>query len=159
MTLGFSHNDFWISETERKKLQRTLPYNFNLLISKSRFDLISKHLSFAMNSSPTYRDKFQRLRKIIDKQNQNMVEVLDYSQILHYNKSISLQLNRQTCPGWIFVLRNPQSMSNEYHSMCCGLSSIMFMINLVKERDKLKEVPLLDSQKNSSTISLLLRMY
>ena len=67
MTVEFSHDDFWISEAERKKLWRAPPHNFNLLISKSRFNLISKHLSFAMNSPSTYIDKFWHVHEMIDK--------------------------------------------------------------------------------------------
>ena len=157
-TSGFSRDDFWISDAERKKLWRTPPYNFNLLMSKPRFNLISKHLSFTMNSPPTYRDKFWRVREMIDEWNRNMAEVFNCSWVVCLDESMLLWLNMWTCPGWNFVLRKPWSMGNEYHSMCCGLSSIMFVIDLVEGRDRPKEAPSLDPQKNGPTVSLLLRM-
>ena len=93
-TSGFSRDDFWISDAERKKLWRTPPYNFNLLMSKPRFNLISKHLSFTMNSPPTYRDKFWRVREMIDEWNRNMAEVFDCNWVVCLDKSMSLWLNR-----------------------------------------------------------------
>ena len=50
-------------------------------------------------------------------------------------------------------------MGNEYYSMYYGLSSIMFVIDPVKGRDRPKETPSLDLQKNGPTVSLLLRIY
>ena len=49
-------------------------------------------------------------------------------------------------------------MGNEYHSMCCGVTSIMFSIDLVEESDRPKEVPPFHPEKKGPTVSLLLRM-
>ena len=57
------------------------------------------------------------------------------------------------------VPRKPHPMGNEYHSICCGLSGIMFAIELVEGKDSPKEL------KNSKpfdnlgkTAGLLLRL-
>ena len=87
-----------------------------------------------------------------------MAEVFSCSWVACLDESMSLWLNRWTCPGWIFVPRKPWSMGNEYHSMCCGMTSIMFAIDLVEGSDRPKELPSLDPDKKGPTVSLLLRM-
>jgi Fe-S oxidoreductase len=32
--------------------------------------------------------------------------------------------------------RKPHPMENEYHSMCCGLSGVMYLIELVEGKDR-----------------------
>jgi len=49
-TTGFARDDFWVSDVRRKEMWRAPPYNFNLLISKTRFLLLSKRLSLASQS-------------------------------------------------------------------------------------------------------------
>ena len=137
---------------------RAPPYNFNLLLSKARFLLITKHLSFCSSTPPAFRDKFWRVREMINVWNRNMAEVFSCSWVACLDESMSLWLNRWTCPGWTFVPRKPWSMGNEYHSMCCGMTSIMFAIDLVEGSDRPKELPSLDPDKKGPTVSLLLRM-
>ena len=36
-----------------------------------------------------------------------------------------------TCPGWMFVPRKPHPTGNEYHSICCGVSGIMYFCVLL----------------------------
>jgi len=74
------------------------------------------------------------------------------------DETMSLWLNRWTCPGWTFVPRKPWSMGNEYHTMCCGVTSIIFSIDLVEGSDRPRELPSLDAEKKGPTVSLLLRM-
>eukprot|EP00957_Ditylum_brightwellii_P125823 9591777-Ditylum_brightwellii.AAC.2 len=49
-------------------------------------------------------------------------------------------------------------MGNEYHSMFCGMSSIMFVIEMVEGKDWPKELPSLDPEKKGQTVTLLLCM-
>ena len=65
-TSGFARDDFWTSELRRKEMWRAPPYNFNLLLSKARFLLITKHLSFCSSTPPAFRDKFSRVREMIN---------------------------------------------------------------------------------------------
>ncbi len=37
-------------------------------------------------------------------------------------------------PGWIFCPRKPHPFGNKYHSICCGLSGIMYAVFLGRER-------------------------
>jgi hypothetical protein len=44
------------------------------------------------------------------------------------DESMSLWTNMWTCPGWMYVPRKPHPIGNEYHTLCCGLSGIMYAI-------------------------------
>ena len=50
--------------------------------------------------------------------------------------------------------RKPRLFGNEYHSICCGLSGIMFAVELVEDKDRPKELP--SPPSNRKTIQLLL---
>jgi hypothetical protein len=56
------------------------------------------------------------------------VDVLD--------ESMSVWTNMWTCPGWMFVPWKPHPMGNKYHSICCGVSGIMYAIELVQGKDR-----------------------
>jgi Transposase IS4 len=48
------------------------------------------------------------------------------------DESISVWTDMWTCPGWMFVPRKPHPIGNEYHSLCCGVSGVMYTIELVE---------------------------
>jgi hypothetical protein len=48
------------------------------------------------------------------------------------DKSMLVWTNTWTCPGWMFVPRKSHPMGNIYHTLCCGLSEIMYAIELVE---------------------------
>ena len=81
-TSGFTRDDFWLSDVARKDMWRTTPYNFNMLISKTRYLLILKHLSFTKDELPPFRDKFWRIRQILSLWNCNMTEIF-HAVLLH----------------------------------------------------------------------------
>jgi hypothetical protein len=53
---------------------------------------------------------------------------------------VSKWTSRWTCPGFMFVPRQAWPMGNEYHSMCCALSGIMYWIELVEGKDRPPEL-------------------
>jgi len=77
--------------------------------------------------------------------------------VICLDESMSIWHNKWTCPGWIFCPRKPHPFGNEYHTACCALSTIMFVIELVEGRDAPPEIP---KQFNAEgkTAGLLLRM-
>ena len=58
----------------------------------------------------------------------------------------------------MFVPRKPHPMGNEYHSVCCGVSGIMYAIELVEGKDRPKELPPKKYHEKGSTTALLLRL-
>ena len=53
---------------------------------------------------------------------------------------ISIWSNKFTCPGWMFVPRNPHPKVNEYHTICCVESRIMYRWELVEGKDRPKDL-------------------
>ena len=72
------------------------------------------------------------------------------------DESMSIWNNKWTCPGWIFCPRKPHPIGNEYHSICCGLSSIIFAIELIEGKARPKELPF--DPKTKKTMCLLMRL-
>ena len=63
-----------------------------------------------------------------------------------------------TCPGWMVVPRKPHPFGNEWHTICCGITGIMFYLELVEGKDCPPELPDLNCNKFGNTVNLLLRM-
>ncbi|KAL7549033.1 hypothetical protein ACHAWF_012294, partial [Thalassiosira exigua] len=72
---------------------------------------------------------------------------------------MSIWHNRWTCPGWVFCPRKPHPFGNEYHSAYCGITGIMFVIELVEGKDRPRELGVPGYEREyGKTGALLLRM-
>ena len=131
---GYKKTDFW-STLPFDERTNPCPYNFRKYMSMKRFDAITAALSFTAASKPTYRDKFWEVRQLIVEWNKNMAEAFSPSWILCLDESMSIWHSRWTCPGWVFCPRKPHPFGNEYHSACCGMSGLMFSVELVEGKD------------------------
>jgi hypothetical protein len=56
----------------------------------------------------------------------------------------------------MFAPRKTHPMGNEYHLICCGLSGIMYAIELVEGKDEPPQKPCYETNNNRKTIGLLL---
>ena len=74
------------------------------------------------------------------------------------NESMSMWTNKFTCPSFMFAPCKPWLFGNEYHTMCCCLSGIMWGIDLVEEKDCPPQLGQQQYEKFSSTVGLLLQM-
>ena len=72
---------------------------------------------------------------MMDAWNDNMAEQFTPSWVSCLDESMSLWMNKYTCPGRMFVPRKPHPFGNEYHSVCCSMSGIMWGIELVEGKD------------------------
>ena len=63
-------------------------------------------------------------------------------------------------PGWMFVPRKPHPFSNEYHSVCCSTSGIMWGMELVDGKDArcAAEHPKPKYSNHGNTVGLLLQI-
>jgi hypothetical protein len=62
------------------------------------------------------------------------------------------------CPGWIYCPCKPHPHGNEYHTACCGLSHIMFALELVEGKDHPAQLPSEFDNMGGKTVGLLLWM-
>ena len=74
------------------------------------------------------------------------------------DESMSVWTNQFTCPGFMFVPHKPWLFGNEYHSVCCCLSGIMWGIDLVEGKDRPNELGKKEGDEMGPTIGLLLCM-
>ena len=159
-SVGFTWDDYWESEESRIEKEQKCPYNFNPWMSRRRFQLILQHLNFfTILEPPNYQDNFFHVRQMIGQWNKNMRTVFLAWWVCCLDESMSLWTNRWTGPGWVFCPGKLFPFGNKYHTMCCAVKCIMFVIDLVKGRDCLSELPSLDPGRLRNTVSLLLRMY
>ena len=86
--------------------------------------------------------------------NQNMKDVFTAGWITCLNKSMSIWTSRWTCPGYVFCPRKPHPFGNEYHTITCGVSGILFGIEMVKGKDQPPELPA--DPRDKKTVNLLL---
>ena len=72
---------------------------------------------------------------MVEEWNKNMAEQFTPSWVSCLDESMSPWMNKYTCPGWMFVPRKPYPFGNDYHSVCCSMSGIMWGIELVEGKD------------------------
>ena len=58
----------------------------------------------------------------------------------------------------MFFPRKPHPFGNEYHTACCGLTGILFVMEMVEGKDRPKELGKAEFEHLGKTVGLLLRM-
>ena len=145
---------FWSKKPVSRK--QGAPIRLNDLMSGERFEEITSNLTFTRHQPPTFKDRFWEIRELISEFNKNMVEVFIAGWICCLDESMSIWTNRWTCPGWVFCPRKPHPFRNEYHTISCGLSGILFRMEMVEGKDRPPQLP--RDPSNKKTINLLLRL-
>ena len=124
---------------------------------------VTSHLPQSLAShadwqAPAFRDPFWEIRQLVSEWNDNMKEVFSPGWACCLDESMSIWFNKWTCPGWVFCPRKPHPWGNEYHTICCGISGIMFGVEMVEGADRPKELPTPESNAKGNTVDLLLRL-
>ena len=153
-TAGFPRREFFSTYPVNPK--HGAPYRVTQWMSRKRFEAILKALSFTNKAPPTYKDRFWLVRDMIASWNDNMENVFKCGWVTCLDESMSSWLSRWTCPGWMFVPRKPRPFGNEYHTICCGISGVMFAVQLCEGKDRPKELP--SPPQNEKTSRLLVEM-
>jgi hypothetical protein len=134
------------------------PFILSDYMTGYRFESIINALKYTERTPPSYRDKFWEVRDIIQAWNDNMMENFTPSWVSCLDESMSKWLNQYTCPGYMVVPRKPWPFGNEYHSICCAKTGIMYAIELVEGKDVPAELPAKEFEHLGKTVSLLLRL-
>ena len=134
---GYKRSDFW--SMKHIDLYDGAPYRLNEFITSTRFEAIFSALTLTKRECPPYKDRFWEVREMIESWNAHMHENFVPSWASCLDESMSIWFNRWTCPGWVFCPRKPHPYGNEYHSICCGLSGIMYGIEIVEGKDRPRE--------------------
>ncbi len=151
----FSQTNYWSTQNFDEKTN-PCPFHFSPLMSKHRFDTITKKLCFTSKNSPNYIDWIWEVCQMIDEWNKNMASVFVSSWILCLDESMFIWNSMFTCPGWIFCPTKPHPFGNKYHTVCCTKSVVLTQIELVEGKDCQKELAAPSFAVKGKTFCLLL---
>ncbi len=89
--------------------------------------------------------------------NEHMKNIFLASWVICLDESISIWHNQWTCPGWVFCPRKPHPFGNKYHTACCGMSGILFSVEMVEGKDHPQQIKEKWSELGH-TMELLMRL-
>eukprot|EP00934_Nitzschia_sp_Nitz4_P007490 Nitzschia sp. Nitz4//scaffold526_size3785//2112//3756//NITZ4_009261-RA/size3785-processed-gene-0.3-mRNA-1//1//CDS//3329553959//7480//frame0 len=113
---------------------------------------------FTDTDPPAFQDRFWEVRQMLECWNANMSDCFSASWVSCLDESMSKWVNKYTCPGFMCVPRKPWPLGNEYHSIACSESGLMYAIELVEGRDEPRQQPAKEFHELGKTVSLLLRL-
>ena len=111
------------------------PFRVNEYMSKKRFEKILAAIRYNDTAPPAYKDQFWVVRELIHTWNLNMSEQFGPGWVNCLDESMSPWTSKYTCPGHVFLPRKPWPLGNEYHSICCCQSGIMYAVEIVEGKD------------------------
>ena len=133
------------------------PLRLGSFMSRKRLEAILKTLAITARQPPAFRDCFWEVQEIIEAWNANMTEQFTPSWVSCLDESMSTWTNKYSCPGWMFIPRKPWPFDNEYHTVCCSLSGILWQMELVEGKESPSEIiPKYNNQ--GKTVGLLLHV-
>ena len=127
-------------------------------MSHNQFEAILYAMSFTKDEAALYVDTFWHVWRLIGAWNENMNEKFQPGWITCLDESMLTWTNKFTCAGFMFVPQKPWPFGNEYHTICCGLSSILFSLELVEGKDALHQTPPKVYDVFGKTIGLLMQL-
>jgi len=133
------------------------PFRLHLFMSLYRFESIISSLRFTNISAPTFRDKFAEVQQMLVAFNTHMQQCWIAGWVSCLDESMSSWTNKYSCPGWVYVPRKPHPVGNEYHTVCCGVSGVMYSLELVEGKDSPVELRA-EFGELGKTTGLLLRL-
>ena len=90
--------------------------------------------------------------------NDHMAGIFLCAWVICLEELMSIWHNKWTCHSWVFCPCKPHPFGNEYHTACCTLTTIMFVIELVEGKDTLPQMVKQEQQGKTAGLLLLLRM-
>ena len=136
------------------------PFRLFDLMSYNRFtEILEVHTLYDEPLRTDFVDRFAHVRHFIAAWNDNVEKQFNPAWVVCLDESMSLWTNMFTCPGFIFCPRKPWETGNEYHTIACGETGIIFGAELVEGKDRPKEF---GSHRydyiGGKTVGLLLRL-
>jgi len=153
---GAKRHDYWSSLDVSPFVGA--PFRLNAFMARDRFDNLLSSLVFTNDKPPSYKDPFFPIEQLVCAWNKNMSQEFSPGWVTCLDESMSPWYSQFSCPGFMFVPRKPWPFGNEWHTIACGISKVLFRVELVQGKDFPKEKP--DPEFNSlgKTVGLLLRL-
>ena len=121
--VGIDSNWEWWSTTT-PSMAKGSPFILNHIMSHNRFDSIIIALCFTNREVP-YENGFFQMRQLEEAWNQNMDQQFFSSWINVLDESMMEWFNTWAT-GFMCASRNPHPFGNEWHTIYCALTSIMW---------------------------------
>ena len=102
------------------------PFCLTPFMSCRCFEKILYNLGYTKEGPPQYRDHFWDVRTMLQMWNKNMETNFLPSWINCIDESMSEWINEHTCPGFMYVPREPWKFGNEYHDTTRADSNIIW---------------------------------
>jgi hypothetical protein len=157
-TDGHDRRSFWSTNVNEDPRFKGAPFRLNDIMSRTRFEEILEVTTYFDHPWPAFKDDFHPIRQLVKAWNENMLIIFIAAWIVCLDESMSLWTNMWTCPGFVFCPRKPWDTGNEYHTIACGLTSIIFYMEMVEGKGRSKELGQMEFEPLGKTVGLLLRM-
>jgi hypothetical protein len=157
-TDGHDRRSFWSTNNTDDPRFKGAPFRLNDLMSRTRFEEILDVSTYFDLPYPAFKDDFHPIRQLVKAWNDNMLVVFIAAWIVCLDESMSLWTNMWTCPGFVFCPRKPWDTGNEYHTIACGITSIIFYMEMVEGKGRNKDLGKMEFEELGKTVGLLLRM-
>ena len=93
-------------------------------------------MSYTNLSIPEFNDPFFQQSQMQEGWNKNTAAHFDPSWFSVIDESIQEYINRYNLPMWIFAPQNPHRFENEYHTIACAKSKVIYNVEIVEEKDR-----------------------
>lgn len=152
---GGERKHYW--STDPITHQSAAPIRVNEYMSKNRFNLILSLMDFTTGDPPGHRDKFWSIRLLLHAWNSNMDQNFSAGWISCLDESMMAWTAKYSCPGFMYVPRKPHPFGNEFHTIGCGVSGVLYRMEIVEGKDQpAQHVP--QFSEKGKTAGLLLRL-
>ena len=90
--------------------------------------------------------------------NKNMVAHFDRLWVSVLDYSIQEWVDRYTFPGWMFVPRKPHPFRDNYHTVTCAKSKVIYIVEIVEEEDGPRLMGKKELEDKGETTGLVVRI-
>jgi hypothetical protein len=152
----YARKDFWDTVKQRIPYQWDPP-PFREHMTRDRFNQLTSCFKLRNDAPPHFRDRFFEVRRMQEAFNEHMKLIFSPSWAVCLDESMSKWLN-EYAPGWMAVGRKPRPFGNEYHTMACAMTHILFWMEMVEGKDRPPQLgPLQHVEAHGKLCGLVLR--
>ena len=146
----------WLSTAE-PTIYGGAPLRINKYMSRTMFEGILGYLRYKYQKDIEYYYGFFHMHKMEEAWNLNMDEEYNPSWINVLDKSM-IDWFKKIAPGFMCVGRKPNPFRNERHTICCGLTSILWRSQIVEGKDIPQPLGQKEYNELGKMVSLMLMM-
>ena len=154
--VGIYRRSILVGRTSDPSIFQGAPFWLNNYMSRNRLDQILVCLRYT-NQEVNYHDGFLHMRQIQEAWNKNMADEFNPSWINVLDESMMEWFNKYA-PGFMYVGRKPHPFGNERHTICCGVTSILWRAQIVEGKDRPPQLGPKEGAELGATVGLMLRM-